>query len=208
MDKSQLVNKPIRHEFQMRQPEDYSSLAFVLSNTPDSVNCVVELLDTSDKVVRTETARNGKVHFRYLEPGTYYARRFLYANGNGKWDTGNVALLLQPEEVYYYPKKMQLKANLDVRQSWDIYEQPLDRQKPNAIKVNKPKLKKGESYQDEDGDVEYDEWGDPIDPNDPTRNSRMDRGNNRRGGNRGGNRGGFGGFQQIGTGANAGTRRR
>ena len=203
-----LVNKPIRHEFQMRQPEDYSSLAFVLSNTPDSVNCVVELLDTSDKVVRTETARNGKVNFRYLEPGTYYARLFLDANGNGKWDTGNVALLLQPEEVYYYPKKMELKANWDVSQSWDIYEQPLDRQKPNAIKVNKPKLKKGESYQDEDGDVEYDEWGDPIDPNDPTRNSRMDRGNNRRGGNRGGNRGGFGGFQQIGTGANAGTRRR
>ena len=34
----------------------------------------------------------------------------LDANGNGKWDTGDFATRRQPEEVFYYPHKLTLKA--------------------------------------------------------------------------------------------------
>jgi len=126
---------------------------------------MVELLDKSDKPVRTvRIAANNKASFTNLEPGTYYARLYVDRNNNGKWDTGCVTDSLQAEDVYYYPKKLDLKANWDVEQKWDIFELAVDAQKPKAIKKNKPKLKKGEKESpDTDDDVEYDEWGDPID---------------------------------------------
>ncbi len=160
-----LYNKPLTHEFTVKKLEEYGNLIF--SITPPDTSYVVELLDKSDKVLRTErVGANGKYTFKYLDPSTYYARLFIDRNGNGKWDTGNVTDSIQPEEVYYYPKKVDLKANWDVDQKWDIYELAVDAQKPKAIKKNKPKLKKGEKEsKDDDEDVEYDEWGDPIEKN-------------------------------------------
>ena len=76
--------------------------------------------------------------------------------------------------------------------SWDIYELPVDAQKPMKIRKNKPKPKKGEEPLP-DEDVELDEWGEPIDPtrtNSLTggrkgnnRYDRNNRNNNRLGGN-------------------------
>ena len=36
--------------------------------------------------------------------------------------------------VYYYPMVLELKANFDLTQEWDIKAKPLDRQKPNELK--------------------------------------------------------------------------
>lgn len=175
-----LVNKPIKNEFTVRALEEYSSLTFNVTG-PDSIPFVVELLNASDQPVRTAaSASDGTATFKYVEPGTYFARLFLDSNGNGTWDTGSVADSIQPEEVYYYPKSIDLRANWEVNQPWNIYELALDAQKPMRIKKNKPKLKKGEvAPLEDDGEVEYDEWGDPIDPNsrDPFRDRR---GNNNR----------------------------
>ena len=52
--------------------------------------------------------------------------------------------------MYYYPKKLALKQNWDVEQSWNIYELPIDEQKPNDIKKNKPKDFKPSSSNDEE----------------------------------------------------------
>jgi hypothetical protein len=82
---------------------------------------------------------------------------FLDNNHNGKWDTGNLLDSIQPEEVYYYPKKLDLKKNWDVDQSWNIYELPVDKQKPYAILKNKPKLKSGEKAPEDEKSDEDDE---------------------------------------------------
>ena len=162
---------------------------------------MVELLDSSDKPVRTVMAHNGRAEIKYLNPGTYYARLYLDADSSGDWTTGNIALERQPEEVYYFPNKLDLKANWDVSQNWDIFEKPLDAQKPYAIKQNKPKLKKGEKDPYDNTEQEYDEWGNPIDPNDPDylrgSGGRRNNGNNR-GNNRGNSFGGFGGLGGLG----------
>ena len=190
-----LHNNVLEHEFTVKMPEEYSSVAFTITGT-DTVPVVVELLNQNDNPVQTRMLR-GTHHatFGYLTPGTYFARLFIDANGNGKWDTGNITDSIQPEEVYYYGKKLDLRANWDVEQSWNIYELALDKQKPNAIKKNKPKLRKGETAPT-DEDIEYDEWGNPIDPNDMDylNGSGGRRNNNNRGGNRGNSFGGFGGL--------------
>ena len=115
---------------------------------------------------------------KLITPGKYYLRLYIDGNLNGKWDTGNLADSIQPEEVFYFAKRLDLKKNWDIEQTWDIYELPVDAQKPYAIKKNKPKLKRGEKAPREEGDEE-DEDG---------------FGGNRFGGSGNNGFGGFGGF--------------
>lgn len=123
----------------------------------------------------------------FINPGTYYARLIIDENANGKWDTGNPvdSVAQQPEEVYYFAKKLNLKKNWDIDQTWNIYELPIDQQKPNAIKKNKPKLKRGEQAPEEDDgfDEEQDTEYNPFDKTGRNnRNSRNTRTNNSLGG--------------------------
>ena len=138
-----LPNKTIEQEFRVKGLEEYANL--YLSVSPVSGPAFVELLNTGDAVQRTATVESdGYAVFNNVLPGEYYARIVLDSNGNGEWDTGNFAEHRQPEEVYYYPKKISLKENWDIEQSWNIYEVPVDMQKPEAIKKNKPEKKKWE----------------------------------------------------------------
>lgn len=153
-------NKPYKQEFSVRPIEDYVNLYFNVSGTELPV--IVELLDGSDKVVATAPVIEGKASFNFLLPGKYFARAFIDNNNNGEYDTGKLLDKQQPEEVYYYPKIINAKKNWDIEQSWNIYEQPLDLQKPLQIKKNKPaqkKSSKNEQNQEEEED-EYDEFDD------------------------------------------------
>lgn len=153
-------NKPYKQEFSVRPIEDYVNLYFNVSGTELPV--IVELLDGSDKVVATAPVIEGKASFNFLFPGKYFARAFIDNNNNGEYDTGKLLDKQQPEEVYYYPKIINAKKNWDIEQSWNIYEQPLDLQKPLQIKKNKPaqkKSSKNEQNQEEE-EEEYDEFDD------------------------------------------------
>lgn len=154
-------NKGVKHEFTIKKEEEYSALYFNVSG--ETENVIVELLSSSDAPIATSKVVNGTAEFRYLKPGTYFARAFIDKNGNGEYDTGNVGDKLQPEEVYYYPKKLNLKKNWDVEQSWNLFELPLDLQKPREIKKNKPAKKRGERDPEHSEDEE-DEYYDENDP--------------------------------------------
>lgn len=135
-----LHNGNIRNEFKVKALEEYSNLFFKINLTDSAF---VELLNSGDNVVRTAPVKNGNVEIFNINPGEYYARVVIDSNGNGKWDTGNYSEHRQPEEVYYFPKKLTLRRNWDVEQNWDVYELPVDSQKPYAIKKNKPADKRG-----------------------------------------------------------------
>lgn len=167
-------NRPLKQEITAKQLEDYANLDVTLAGL-DSVQAVVELLNSSDAPLYRVVKPVGEsiARFKLLAPGAYYMRLFIDDNLNGKWDTGNPLDSLQPEEVYYFAKKLDLKKNWDVEQSWDITELPLDRQKPYAIKKNKPKLKRGEKAPEEEKNEEEEDYYDPFSP----RNERDERRN-------------------------------
>lgn len=169
-------NRPFKQEITAKQLEDYSNLNITLVDL-DSVPAVLELLNNSDAPVYRTVKPVGQsvASFKLLAPGTYYLRLFIDDNLNGKWDTGNPVDSLQPEEVYYFAKKLDLKKNWDVEQTWDITELPIDKQKPYAIKKNRPKLKRGEKAPEEEKEEEQDDFYDPFgDPN--SRERRMNLG--------------------------------
>lgn len=164
-----MYNGEQKSEFSIKSLNEYGNITFSVRGA--SGPAVVQLLDGQDKPVAAAEVVNGRARFNNVKPNAYYARLFLDANGNGVYDKGNVAQQRQPEETFYYPKKIQLKKNWDMDLDWDIYETPVDLQKPKEIKKNKPKQKKGETGRDsdeEDEDQYYDEFGNPaVDPDDP-----------------------------------------
>lgn len=164
-----LTNDPISHEFTVKKLDEYSSLAFNITGL-EGRPAVVEVLDGSDKVVAAAPVKGNIGRVEYLSPGTYYARLFIDADTNGVYSTG-ILDSIQPEEVYYYPKKITLKKNWGIEQPWDIYELPIDLQKPQDVKKNKPKRKRGENDPDDNNeDEEDDEFFDDPFMNAATRN--------------------------------------
>lgn len=153
--------KGFKHEFNVKTSEDYGNISFSITDIAevgDSTDVILELLNQSDAPVDTATVRKGTATFRFVSPGTYYARAYIDANRNKKWDTGNLADSLQPEIVFYFPKKLVLRKNWDIDQEWALYETPVDTQKPNDIKKNKPK-KRDDTLRDDEEEDEYDDEG-------------------------------------------------
>lgn len=134
-----LQNDPFTAEFKVRELDAYSNLYV---NVAVDCPAFVELLDNKGEALRQSTVINGTAQFLNVLPNSYYLRLVRDINGNGKWDTGNYASHLQPEEVYYYPKAVKLRANWDIDQSWDIYATPVDKQKPENITKNRPEATK------------------------------------------------------------------
>ncbi len=168
-----LQTKPLKVDFNVRKMEEYGNIVFNIPAVRDSA--IVELLDGTDKVVLHTPVKNHRAELLNLQPGKYYARLFIDRNGNGKYDTGNYDMHLQPEETVYYPGAINLKKNWDVEQTWDIYATPIDKQKSEAIKKNKPERKKWEKVSTEKTETDEDEengFSDFSNPNDPNlRNS-------------------------------------
>lgn len=166
-----LFTAPFEQEFSVRAIEEYGNLTFNITGLPQDTLACVELLSGSDEPILTVPVKDGRAVFLNLLPAKYYARLFIDRNGNGKYDTGNYALRLQPEETFYYPGYVNLKKNWDVEQTWDIYATPVDKQKPEAIKKNKPERKKWEeaekkpTTEEEEDESGFNNFDDPNDPN-------------------------------------------
>lgn len=117
--------------FKTKSLEEYGTLIFSIKNYQGYE--VIQILNEKDEPIRQLKAESATVKFEYLTPGKYYARMFMDRNGNGEWDTGNYRQHLYPEEVYYFPYELELRAFWDVEEDWDINELPLLEQKDAAL---------------------------------------------------------------------------
>lgn len=136
-----LVSNAYKQGIKVKSTDDYSTLKLQLSGVSDSL-LVVQLLNSSDAMVKQVVAENNVALFNYVTPGKYYVRAFADTNGNGIWDTGDYSEDLQPEAVYYYPREIECKEKWDVTQSWNLTSTPRHRQKPSAIVKQKPDQEK------------------------------------------------------------------
>ncbi len=139
-------NEAQKRIIKMKSMSTYSTLFVALQGT-DPIganwsNAYVQLLDGSDKAVKTIRAKNAKADFYFLTPGTYYLRLFCDTNGNGQWDTGDYDLQQQPEPVFYYPGALTLKAQWEITQEWNPTALSLPKQKPEKITKQKPDKEK------------------------------------------------------------------
>ena len=167
---------PLEGEVTVRNADQYCSLTFNVTGLEPGMPAFVELLDTSDKVVRTSAVEQGRAFFPFLTAGKYYARIIEDYNGNGVYDSGDFETGRQPETAYYYPKAVNIKKNWDKEESWDVFAMAIDRQKPEAILKNKPEAsknrarKKQKEYDSEEEEEPFDPTANPFEERrNPTR---------------------------------------
>ncbi len=101
---------------------DYGNLLVNLSGVK-RFPVIVEVLDSKEEVVASIiTEENTKLQFDVLPPKKYFLRAIYDDNRNGKWDTGYFFERKQPEEVIYYPTEIDVRANWDVDQTFNLSE--------------------------------------------------------------------------------------
>lgn len=133
-----LHTNKVENTVKIKTLEEYGTLYLNIKGVEG--NAIVQLLNSSDAVVREQKLKeNNTCDFYFLQPNTkYYIRMYIDSNNNGKWDTGVYDKKIQPEEVYYFPKVWEMKANFEFEEDWDVKSVPLDRQKLDEIKKQKP----------------------------------------------------------------------
>jgi len=139
------VNLATDNKFSISKLEDFGTVFLSLSNAHEST--VVQLLGSDGKPVAQAPTKNGRAEFYYVQPGKYYLRCFFDRNGDGKWTTGSWSPRRDPEEVYYFPKEIEVRANWDLNESWDVTALRLDKQKPDALVKQRSDKQKIDTHQ-------------------------------------------------------------
>ncbi|WNM19558.1 Ig-like domain-containing protein [Flavobacterium capsici] len=113
------VNDTLSYKLNTKNATDYGNLRLILENAK-RFPIIVELTNKDGKVKATAyTEKETTVEFMNIEPLLYTVRIIYDDNKNGVWDTGSYLEKRQSEEVIYFPKE------IDVRANWDV-EQPIN----------------------------------------------------------------------------------
>lgn len=115
-----LVSDSIRLSFKVPPPEDYGNL-FMDISIAEGKHYVIQLLGTKEAVLREYfVTQSGRLTIRNLNPGKYRLKAIDDRNQNRRWDTGNYLKAIQPEEVIYFNKELDIRANWDFEESWKL----------------------------------------------------------------------------------------
>lgn len=98
--------------FKTRSEIDYGSIKINFTKFSTIKNPVLQFVK-SDVVVKSYPLLSASWNAPLFDPGDYELRILYDENNNGYWDPGNYEKKLQPEKVYYFPQKLNIKANWD-----------------------------------------------------------------------------------------------
>ncbi|MBC7440823.1 MAG: hypothetical protein H7250_12680, partial [Flavobacterium sp.] len=113
-------NDTLNYKFITKSSADYGNMTLTLEKAK-RFPIIVELTDEKGKVFATEYAESlPVVRFEGLEPNKYFLRIIYDDNKNKEWDPGNFLLKQQAEQVIYFPKIIDVRANWDVDQPFNL----------------------------------------------------------------------------------------
>ncbi|HEY8783864.1 MAG TPA: Ig-like domain-containing protein [Mucilaginibacter sp.] len=105
-------NKRLSKRFDLDKPENYSLLTLNVTVPDTGKQYIVELLNEKKEVLRRDIVRkNTALLYKNYLTDKYGVRVVYDDNNNGKWDSGNVKLKLQPENIWVDPEIITLRPN-------------------------------------------------------------------------------------------------
>ena len=107
--------------------EDYGNVYLNVIRDSES-KYILQMLDSNNDVVRKYNSidSDGIYNFELIKPGKYIFRIIKDDNGNKKWDTGNYLNKVQPEKVYYSNFELDVRANWDFNETFNLKEIKID----------------------------------------------------------------------------------
>ena len=108
------VNDTLNYTLTTKENKDYGNIE--LSYNSPSYPVIIQVVNEKLEVIAEEYVTEPKpsYNFPYIDPQFVYFRVIFDTNKNGEWDTGNYLQNIQPEEVKYFPKRVEIRANWDV----------------------------------------------------------------------------------------------
>jgi hypothetical protein len=111
-------NDTLNYSFNTKSYADYGNLKVILKNVT-KYPLILELITIDGNVVATTIVdKDLPILFDAIEPNVYSLRVIYDDNKNGVWDSGNYLEKRQAEQVQYYPKTIDVRANWDVEQEY------------------------------------------------------------------------------------------
>lgn len=135
------LSLPQKSNIKIGEEDSYGRLIVNLNNISGK-QYIFQLMSSSDKLVKQIITDKTNVEFRYLKSSDYYLKLIVDDDCNGKFTPGDYDADVQPEAVYYYPDKLEIKEKWDKNIAWDPEMVTLNRQKPSAIIKQKADKKK------------------------------------------------------------------
>jgi uncharacterized protein (DUF2141 family) len=113
-------NDSLSVKFSTRAFADYGNLVVNLQNVK-RFPVIVELTNSKgDAIATTYTDKNTSLNFNLLDPAKYTLRAIYDDNKNSIYDPGNFLAKQYSEEVIYFSKEVDVRANWDVVQAFDL----------------------------------------------------------------------------------------
>ena len=113
-------NDTLKYNFTTKNLSDYGNIKVQLLNVK-RFPIIIELTNKEGKVLATEySEKRTTIDFNLLEPNTYTLRVIYDDNKDKQWNPGNYLEKRQSEEVIYFPKEVDVRANWDVEQPFDL----------------------------------------------------------------------------------------
>lgn len=118
------ANDTLIYNLTTRLQSDYGNIFLKLQNIK-RFPVIVQLTDEKGDVKAEEFSDGAtQINFELLDPLKYYIRVIYDDNGNREWDTGDYSKKLQPEEVYYHPVQLELRAMWDLNETLNANGSP------------------------------------------------------------------------------------
>jgi len=115
------INDTINYKVVSQSLEDYGNIFLDIVGNNNS-KYILQLLDSNEKIIREfiDVSSNSSYTFDYIRPGIYYLRLIEDLNYNDTWDTGNYLKRIQPEPVFYFPNEIDVRANWDLNETFNL----------------------------------------------------------------------------------------
>jgi uncharacterized protein (DUF2141 family) len=84
------------------------------------------LLNEQKKILQSDPIkRNSSIVYKNIITGKYLLRVIYDENKNGKWDSGNVHLRKQPENIWVSDKIISLRPNWEAEEAITVPKEPI-----------------------------------------------------------------------------------
>lgn len=114
------TNDTLNFQMSTKELEQYGNLKLKLENIK-SFPVIVELLKSSGEAVATQyIEKDVTINFTLLDPAQFTLRAIYDENKNKKFDPGNFLEKKYAEEVIYFSGEIDVRANWDVDQVFDL----------------------------------------------------------------------------------------
>lgn len=113
-------NDTLKYRVKTPAIADLGTLSLNISNVK-TYPIIVEVVDNKGNVIKQSIHQEedgSSFYFEHIKPGKYKARLIYDRNDNGKWDTGNYLNQTKPEQIIYFPKLIEMRANWDINESF------------------------------------------------------------------------------------------